>query len=136
MPMRALAAFLLLASPLASATPDIVERIDLEEAPVIRLRLTAPVHYVRHYPAEQGEAAIVILETRAPEAFGDLPIPDEVKFSPGKGAVPPFSVRSSLGAACTAARGALCLTVRFERPVRYRIGQGEDARSVRVEVLP
>lgn len=133
---RVAAVALLLAAPGAWAAPDIIDRIDVDAAPAIRLQLTAPVHYVRHYPAERGDAVVVVLETRSPGAFGELPIPDEVKRSRGKGSVPSFTVRASVGAACSPTVGAVCLTVRFERTVRYRVGQGEDARSLRIELLP
>ena len=136
MRLSAFAAALLLASPCAWSAPDVIDRIDLDAAPVIRLRLTAPVHHVRHYPAERGDVVMVVLETRAPRALGDVPIPDEVRRSRGKGAIPPFTVRASVGAACSAVLGAICLTLRFERAVRYRVGQGEDARSLRIELLP
>ena len=114
---------------LAEAIDDItIERHDA--GATIRLRLTGPVHYLRHAPAERGELVVVYLEALMPEAFGEISPIEEVKRAPKDALVPPFTVRVTVGRACSTAANPVCIAIRFERPVRYRIRLGEDRRTV------
>jgi hypothetical protein len=108
-----------------------VERHD--DTATIRLRLTGPVHYVRHAPAEAGEIVVVYLEALAPESFV-VSVVDEVKRSPKGAPVPQFTVRARVGQACSPAANPVCLTIQFRHPVRYRVRLGEDRRSVVLEL--
>lgn len=111
-----------------------VERHDA--VATVRVKLTGPVHYVRHAPVEKGEILVVYLEALAPETVASWLGPDEVKRSPKGAPVPRFTVRTSVGAPCGPAANSVCLTIQFERPVRYRVRLGDDRRSIVLEVAP
>lgn len=132
---RAVVLGLLLGAQQASA--EVLDDIVVEQSDAtatIRLRLIGPVHYVRHAPAGPGEILVVYLEALAPETFAGRLGPDEVKRSPKGAPVPPFTVRVTFGPECSPAANPVCLTIRFERPVRYRVRLGEDRRSVLLEL--
>lgn len=121
----------------APANAEVIDDIAIEsrgETSKIKLRLTGPVRYLRHFPAEQGEIVVVMLEALAPEAFGPVPPVEEVRRSRAAGRVPAFTARVSRDPACSAAARPLCIILAFEAPVRYRIRTGRDGRSVLVEV--
>lgn len=123
---------------LTPARAEVIDDVATEgrdTSPTIRLRLTGPVRYLRHFPAEQGEIVVVMLEALAPEAFGPVPPVEEVRRSRAAGRVPAFTARVSRDPACAAAARPLCIILAFETPVRYRIRLGRDRRSVLVELL-
>jgi len=127
----------LLGAPSASA--EVMDRITVERldgGATIRVHLTGAVHYVRHYPAEAGQIVVVELEALEPEAFAGQPGIEEVRRNPKGAPAPRFSVRATVGQACSPAVNPVCLTFRFERPVRYRVRLGEDRRSVLLDLPP
>lgn len=136
--LAALLAGALLGAPGAFA--EVVDDIAIDQrdtATQIRLRLTVPVRYVRHAPAERGQLVVVVLEALAAERVGPIPPVEEVKRARGTGRVPPFTARVTMDPTCNPATARpLCLVLRFEQPVRYRIGLGPDRRSIVVDVLP
>lgn len=120
------------------ARAEVIDDVAIESrdaSPTIRLRLTGPVRYLRHFPAEQGEIVVVMLEALAPEAFGPVPPAEEVRRSRAEAGVPAFSARVSRDPACSSTMRPLCIILAFEAPVRYRIRLGRDRRSVLVELL-
>lgn len=120
-----------------AALAEVIDDIAIERhdaAATIRLRLTGPVHYVRHYPAETGEIVVVVLDALTPEMFGNGPVIEEAKRSPPDARIPPFTVSVTVGQNCGAAANPVCIAIRFERPVRYRIRLGDDRRSVLLEL--
>ena len=126
----------MVAVPLAHA--EVIDDIAIDsrgETPKIKLRLTGPVRYLRHFPAEQGEIVVVMLEALAPEAFGPVPPAEEVRRNRAVAGVPAFSARVSRDPACSSTVRPLCIILAFEAPVRYRIRLGRDRRSVLVELL-
>jgi hypothetical protein len=138
---RLLAAVLagaLLGAPAAFA--EVVDHIAIDQrgqTARIQLRLTVPVRYVRHSPPERGQLVVVVLEALAAERLGPISPIEEVKRTRETGRVPRFTVRVSLDPTCNPASARpLCLVLRFERPVRYRVRLGPDSRSIVVDVLP
>lgn len=120
-----------------AARGEVIDRIGVEshdDTATVRLRLTGPVHYVRHFPEEQGELVNVYLEAFSPEEFGELTMIEEAKQSPRDPRIPPFQVRVTVGRACSTAAYPVCVMFRFERPVRYRIRLGDDRRSILLEL--
>jgi len=125
----------LLVAPCAAA--EVLDRITVGQydgGTTIDVRLTGAVHYIRHYPAEAGQIVVVELEALEPEAFAGEPGIDDVKRAPKDAPPPHFTVRATVGQACSHAANPVCLTIRFERPVRYRVRLGEDRRSVVLEL--
>jgi hypothetical protein len=133
--LAAVLASALLGAPAAFA--EVVDDIAIDQTARIQLRLTVPVRYVRHSPPERGQLVVVVLEALAAEPLGPISPIEEVKRTRETGRVPRFTVRVSMDPTCnpTSPR-PLCLVLRFERPVRYRIGLGPDSRSIVVDVLP
>lgn len=115
------------------ALAEVIDRIDIERvehAAQVRVRFTGRVHYLRQAVSADGGVANVYLQALDPEAFG-VPSPiDEVRHSPGNGAVPPLTVRVRLDPRCDSAPNPVCLFIRFERPARYTVRLGEDGRSL------
>jgi hypothetical protein len=134
------AAFLVVA--LLGATPaagEVVDEITIERhdsAARVRVRLTAPVHYLRHAVSADGAAASIYLQALAPASFDGKPFPDEVKHSRANAAIPGFTVRVNLDPRCEPAPNPICIVVRFERAVRYEIRLGEDRRSLLLDFPP
>jgi hypothetical protein len=126
------------AIPLAAwhAQPALAEVIDdivfeqVDSALQVRLRFTGPVHYLRQAVSADGVVANVYLQALEPETFGRPSAIDEVKHSPGRAAVPPFTARVRLDPGCDAAPNPVCIFIRFERAARYRVRLGEDRRSL------
>lgn len=122
------------------AFAEVIDGIAIEQRDAgakIRLRLTVPVRYVRHSPQERGQLVVVVLEALAAEPLGPISPIEEVKRTRETGRVPRFTVRVSMDPTCNPATSRpLCLVLRFERPVRYRIGLGPDSRSIVVDLLP
>jgi len=132
----------LLVAALLRATPaigEVVDEITIERhdsAARVRLRLTVPVHYLRHAVSADGAAASIYLQALAPASFAGKPFPDEVKHSRANAAIPGFTVRVNLDPRCEPAPNPICIVVRFERAVRYEIRLGEDRRSLLLDFPP
>lgn len=136
---RAVFALILVAASLRSppAPAAVIDDIAIERsdpAPRVRLRLTSPVHFLRYYSSEQGRIVYVQLQALAPENFGTVPFPDEVKRSPDSALFPRFTVRVSLDPRCDPSPHAVCMTFQFERATRALVRLGEDRRSLLLEV--
>lgn len=137
--LRRILAVLLSAAALnaATAAAEVIDDIAIERhgsAARIRLRLTAPVHYIRHYASANGHAVNVYLQALAPPAFGEGMIPDEVKSSPKSALVPEFAVRVSLDPRCEPVPNPVCIVIQFARAIRFELRLGEDRRSLILEL--
>ena len=124
------AAALLWAAPALAALIDEIALEQGDAAPRIRVRFTAPVHYIRDYASKNGELVNVQLAALASLAPGAPPFPDEVKRFPGEGSIPPFTVRVSLDPRCEPVPNPVCILIQYERAVRSRVRLGEDRRSL------
>ncbi len=113
---------------------DIEARSDQGVAEV-RLHFTAPVRYIRHFPAERGELIKLYLQVLSLEGVEERG-PYVYKHTPSIALIPPFTVMYSTVRSCLAERNPLCLDITFNRPVRFRIRQGEDGRTILLYVLP
>jgi hypothetical protein len=101
----------------------------------IRLRFTAPVRYIKHFPAERGELIKLYLQVLSLEVREERDT-QEYKRTPSIPLVPPFTVVYSTARSCFAVRDPLCLDIQFNKPVRFNIRQGADGRSILLFVLP
>jgi len=100
----------------------------------IRLHFTAPVRYIKHFPAERGELIKLYLQVLSLDGTEEMPL-QEYKRTPSIPLVPPYTVMYSTARTCLAVRDPLCLDIQFSKPVRFRIRQGEDGRSILLHVL-
>jgi hypothetical protein len=101
----------------------------------IRLHFTAPVRYIKHFPAERGELIKLYLQVLSLDGTEEMPL-QEYKRTPSIPLVPPYTVMYSTARTCLAVRDPLCLDIQFSKPVRFSVRQGEDGRSILVHVLP
>lgn len=138
-----LAACVLPAAPAAAYLADVGFLDDIEVRSdqgvgEIRLHFTAPVRYIRHFPAERGEVIKLYLQVLTLEGVEQRG-PYVYKRIPALAPIPPFTVMYSTARSCLAElaeRNALCLDIVFKQPYRFRIRQGEDGRSILLYVLP
>lgn len=106
---------------------------DIEIAPVdnnaeIRIKLTAPVRYLRHFPPERGEIINVYFRLASVDNL-ELPLlREEKRKSPPTPLVPPFTVMfTSYGTIDSVSD--LYLAIQFKQPVSFKLRQGNDSRS-------
>lgn len=101
----------------------------------IRLHFSAPVRYIKHFPAERGELIKLYLQVLSLEVREERDVQD-YKRTPSIPLVPPFTVVYSTARSCFAVRDPLCLDIQFNKPVRFKVRQGDDGRSILLFVLP
>ena len=100
----------------------------------IRLQFTVPVRYIKHFPAEHGELIKLYLQVLSLDGMEERDM-QEYKRTPSIPLVPPFTVMYSTVRTCLSVRDPLCLDIQFSKPVRFRVRQGEDGRSILLLVL-
>ena len=122
-------------APLAGAQllDDIEVRSDQGVAEM-RLSFTAPVRYIKHFPAEHGEVVKIYLQVFQMDPSEERTA-HEYKHARTVSPVPPFRVLYTTARNCYAVPDPLCLDIQFSAPVTYRIRQGEDGRSIVVTLL-
>jgi len=118
------------AEPAGDRILDDVRISERGECAVIRVSFHFPVRYQRHFPEKSGEELRVKL----------LPIainPDDLEalfrresFRPPGSEIAPLSEVVYEGDIS----GGPFLTLRFRHPVQFRVGQGDDYRSLRIAV--
>lgn len=99
------------------------------------MQFSAPVRYIKHFPAERGELVKLYLQVLTLDSEQEISL-REYKRVPTFAPVPSFKVTYSTVRSCHAVRDPLCLDIQFDKPVRFRISQGEDGRSILLHVLP
>jgi hypothetical protein len=119
-----------LALPAASVHAQLIDVITIQAAgseAEIRIRLTTPAQIVRHVPESQGQVLRITLQVMGRiEEFGNRTLEDR-RTPPTRGLLPRFTV--------TYPEPGATLGLRFDRPVRFRVGPGTDARTVIVYVV-
>lgn len=118
----------------AEVIDDIEVRSD-QGVTEIRLQFTVPVRYIKHFPQERGTLVKLYLQVLALDGVEETEH-QEYKRTPSFPLLPPFRVAYSTVRNCFAVTAPLCLDIQFSEPVRYRIRQGEDGRSILFDVLP
>ena len=94
----------------------------------ISIGFTLPMRYQTHFPEEHGEIVRVSFQAIAlddPEIIRR----NESKKSPPNNLIPAFTVSYDYQNYCYAERDPVCLVIQFDKPVSYKIRQGEDDRS-------
>jgi len=100
----------------------------------IRLQFSVPVRYIKHFPAERGELIKLYLQVLSLDGMEERDM-QEYKRTPSIPLVPAFTVMYSTVRTCLSVRDPLCLDIQFSKPVRFRVRQGEDGRSILLHVL-
>jgi len=124
-----------LTGPASAQLLDDVEVRSDQGVAEIRLEFTAPVRYVNHFPAERGELVKLYLQVLTLEGTEEANM-QEYKRIPSTPLVPPFTIAYSTVRSCFAVRDPLCLDIQFKKPVRFKIRQGNNGRSILLFVLP
>ena len=117
------------ATPCAHA--QILDEIEVRDGGAlaeIRIGFTVTMRYQTHFPAERGELVRVSFQAIALDDSGILKR-DEHKKSPPNNLIPAFTVTYNSKSSCFAGRDPVCLEIQFDKPVTYKIRQGEDNRS-------
>lgn len=100
----------------------------------MRLHFTAPIRYIKHFPAERGELLKIYLQVFQMDPAEERTA-REYKHAHTVSPVPPFRVLYTTARNCYAVPDPLCLDIQFSEPVTYRIRQGEDGRSIVLTLL-
>lgn len=130
-----LAACVLPCAPAGAQLLDDIEVRSDQGLTEIRLQFSAPVRYIRHFPAERGELIKLYLQVLSLDGVEERAM-QEYKRLPSLALVPPFTVMYSTVRNCHTVRDPLCLDIQFNKPVRFSVHQGEDGRSILLHVLP
>jgi len=100
-----------------------------------RLQFSVPIQYIKHFPQDQGELIKLYLQALR---LDDADRVDRMvyKRTPILADSPPFNLIYSTTRGCFAVLDPICLDIQFNQPVRFKIRQGEDGRSIILIVLP
>jgi len=131
----ATAAGLLATLPASAQIIDDIEVRTHEGVAEVRLLFSMPVRYVKHFPADKGQLIKLYLQILSLEGQSEVEF-QEYKRAPSMALTPSFKVTYSTVRNCLAVRDPLCLDIQFDKPVRFRVRQGEDGRSILLHVLP
>lgn len=113
------------------ARAQILDEIEVRDGGAlaeIRIGFTLPMRYQTHFPTEHGEIVRVSFQAIAlddPEIIRGM----ESKKSPRNNLIPAFTVSYDYRNSCYAVRDPVCLVIQFDKPVSYKIREGEDNRS-------
>jgi len=121
-----------------SASAQLLDNVEVRSdqgVAEIRLEFTAPVRYINHFPAERGELVKLYLQVLTLEGAEEAS-QKEYKRIPSTPLVPPFTVVYSTVRSCFSVRDPLCLDIQFNKPVRFKVRQGDNGRSIQLFVLP
>lgn len=95
----------------------------------VRIRFTAPVSYLWHFPLEHGE--LVLIFFRVITVDGDeISLRDEVRRVHATGELPGFTVTYVHPPSHDVVRDPLSVLIQFDRPVSYKVSEGKDKRSL------
>jgi len=126
---------LLVTLPASAQIIDDIEVRTHEGVAEVRLLFSMPVRYVKHFPAEKGQLIKLYLQILSLDGQTEVEF-QEYKRAPTTALTPSFKVMYSTVRNCLAVRDPLCLDIQFDKPVRFRVRQGEDGRSILLHVLP
>lgn len=112
---------------------DDVETRVAAEGTEIRLRFTAPVRYLRHFPAQQGELLRIVFQVTALDGV-EAATREDVRRVAATAALPSFTVTCTPPPSRDTAREPASVLLQFDRPVHYKVGEGSDKRSLYVHV--
>lgn len=97
---------------------------------VATIRTTAPVRYVRHFPANNGKTLDIFFERVPGVAVDEKWVDNETRNSPPSGLIPSFRVTTR----DTATKPKL--VVEFSREAQFSVSAGKDQRSILITIRP
>jgi hypothetical protein len=120
----------------APACAGLIDDIDITGKPdtvVAKLRFTAPMAYVRHHPPSAGEQLFVALHALETPDLANLQREQNLR-SPPNNLMTVFRVRAGKLPGCNTDPRAVCLWIRFDRPVSYQLQLSADRRNLLLTV--
>lgn len=97
---------------------------------VATISMTAPVRYLRHFPAGGGKTLEIFYERVQGATADETWVDNETRNSPPSGLIPSFTVTTRDQA--TKPR----LVIEFSREARYSVTAGKDQRSLQITIRP
>lgn len=97
---------------------------------VATIRMTEPVRYLRHFPANGGTTLEIFYERVPGAATQEQWVDNETRKSPPSGLIPSFTVTTRDQAK------APKLVVEFAREAQYSVSAGKDQRSLLITIKP
>lgn len=107
---------------------DDIEITPLDGNTEVRINLTAPVRYLRHFPPERGDLINVYFRHASVDSMESPVVREERMRSPATPRVPSFTV-SVTNFGTTDNSHDLYLAIQFKQPVSFKLRQGSDNRS-------
>ena len=132
-----LAVLTLVVSPVSMASTRVIDDLEIVASngtALVRVSLTVPLQYLRHFPASEGEILNIFMQAVTQERIRDATIPllDEVRRSKKTDKVPCFTV--TVVPPVDIARAPIQFVVQFAETVNYRVEPGRDGRSFDIEI--
>ncbi|MBU0687996.1 MAG: hypothetical protein KJ850_10655 [Gammaproteobacteria bacterium] len=118
-------------SGVASAQP--LDEVTLEyqtDGIVATISMTAPVRYIRHFPATNGKTLEIFYERVQGATVDEKWVDNETRNSPPSSLIPAFTVTTRDQQ--TRPR----LVIEFERNANYSVSPGKDQRSLLITIRP
>ncbi|NOU01385.1 MAG: hypothetical protein HOO95_07420 [Gallionella sp.] len=97
---------------------------------VATIRLTAPIQYLRHFPASHGKTVEIFYERLPSTAIDESWLDNELRKSPPSTLIPSFTV------ATRDQQTKPKLIIEFDRETDYNITSGKDERSLLITFQP
>lgn len=115
----------------ADAQPlDDVSLVMQEKGVVATVKLTGPVHYLRHFPESHGKTLEIYYDRVQDATAAEAWVDNEVRKSPPSGLIPSFTVT-------TRDQGTKPkLVIEFAREAEYSVTAGKDNRSLLITIQP
>jgi len=110
------------------ALDDVDSRIE-EGIAQVRIRLTFPVRYLRHFPADHGEQLEIYFQAAA-LSTQDISLHQEVRRVSPTPAIPGFTVTYTPPPLRDLDREPASLLIKFDRPVTFKVSPGDDKESI------
>ncbi|MDD5056491.1 MAG: hypothetical protein PHQ60_01375 [Sideroxydans sp.] len=104
---------------------------------VATIHTTAPVQYLRHFPAKNGKTLEIFIDRAQDvrpqadkETSNEVWLDNETRNSPPSGLIPSFTVTTR------DMNSAPKLVVEFSREAEFTVAPGKDSRSLRITIKP
>jgi hypothetical protein len=114
------------------ALDDVDVRIE-EGITRVRIQMTFPVRYLRHFPANYGQQLQITFQIAALNPH-DVSLSEEVRKVPATPTAPGFTITYAPPAFDNVARDPATLLIRFDRAVSYQVGAGDDTESINLYI--
>ena len=117
---------------IARAQDIIMDYVDTSVEPdwaQMRIHLTMPVNYARHFPKEHGQLLQIFFTINGMDAY-NLSLREEVRNVPATPVLPGATITYDPPISLNLQRDMSTLSVRFDRAVNYDVRPGDDRRSI------